>query len=162
MKSILYVSATLMIVASIYGFVDYKQTSQKKEFNNMYAEEKLTEPDVIPVVEKKTTPSVVNNAVAKKTTAVSKKAVALKEETLPSIKPIPEEEKITATETKKIGNTSVDVTPAKENNVAKKVKKRKLNTKLFSRGALDERYIEPKVKTEPTKEEAKKTENKEQ
>ena len=38
MKSILYVGATLMIGASIYGFVEYKQTSQKKEFTSMYAE----------------------------------------------------------------------------------------------------------------------------
>ena len=40
MKSILYVGATLMIGASIYGFVDYKQTQGKKEFKEMYAEEK--------------------------------------------------------------------------------------------------------------------------
>jgi hypothetical protein len=38
MKSILYVGATLMIGASIYGFVDYKQTSQKKEFKEQYLE----------------------------------------------------------------------------------------------------------------------------
>ncbi len=47
MKSILYVGATLMIGASIYGFVDYKQTSQKKEFTNMYVEEKAKEPVVV-------------------------------------------------------------------------------------------------------------------
>ena len=47
MKSILYAGATLMIGASIYGFVDYKQTSSKKEFSNIYAEEKLKEPELI-------------------------------------------------------------------------------------------------------------------
>jgi predicted phage gp36 major capsid-like protein len=36
MKSILYVGATLMIGASIYGFVDYKKTSHNKEFTKMY------------------------------------------------------------------------------------------------------------------------------
>ena len=47
MKSILYVGATLMIGASIYGFVDYKKTSQKKEFSTMYGEEKKKEVVVI-------------------------------------------------------------------------------------------------------------------
>ena len=45
MKSMLYVGATLMIGASIYRFVDYKQTSQKKEFTNMY-DHKITAPVV--------------------------------------------------------------------------------------------------------------------
>jgi hypothetical protein len=36
MKSILYVGAALMISASIYGFVDYNRTSNRKEFLNMY------------------------------------------------------------------------------------------------------------------------------
>ena len=36
MKSILYAGAALMIGASIYGFVDYSQASNKKEFNDMY------------------------------------------------------------------------------------------------------------------------------
>jgi hypothetical protein len=56
MKSILYVGATLMIGASIYGFVDYNKSRDKKEFKNMYAEKEVTEP----VVEKKL--SAVNTA----------------------------------------------------------------------------------------------------
>ena len=40
MKSILYAGAALMIGASIYGFVDYSQASNKKEFNDMYTVEK--------------------------------------------------------------------------------------------------------------------------
>ena len=39
MKSILYVGAALMIGASIYGFVDYKKTSHKKEFIRMYEDQ---------------------------------------------------------------------------------------------------------------------------
>jgi hypothetical protein len=35
-----------MIGASIYGFVDYKQSSNKKEFTNMYEEEKVKEPEL--------------------------------------------------------------------------------------------------------------------
>ena len=49
MKSILYVGATLMIGASIYGFVDYNKTRNKKEFKDMYVEKEITQP----VVEKK-------------------------------------------------------------------------------------------------------------
>ena len=47
MKSILYVGATLMIGASIYGFVDYKKTSHSKEFTGMYSAEKIKEPVVV-------------------------------------------------------------------------------------------------------------------
>lgn len=52
MKSILYVGATLMIGASIYGFVDYTKTRDKKEFKDMYVEKEPTQP----VVEKKLPP----------------------------------------------------------------------------------------------------------
>ena len=38
MKSILYVGATLMIGASIYGFVDYKKTSRNNEFTKCMTE----------------------------------------------------------------------------------------------------------------------------
>ncbi len=164
MKSILYVGATLMIGASIYGFVDYKQTSQKKEFKDMYVEPAVTSQTAdVAVPEKKEVPAltVETKSVAKKTKpAITKKVVAEKEEALPAIKPIAADEKLNP-ESTSIEKPSVNVIPAKENNVAKPVKKRKLSTKLFSRGALDERYIEPKVKTEK-KTEDKKTEDKEQ
>ena len=41
MKSVLYVAATLMIGAGIYGFVDYSKTSRQKEFKTMYDENDL-------------------------------------------------------------------------------------------------------------------------
>ncbi len=47
MKKMLYAGAALMIGASVYGFVDYKRTSQKKEFKSMYVEDKK---DPAPVV----------------------------------------------------------------------------------------------------------------
>lgn len=49
MKMILYVGATLMIGASIYGFVDYKKTNNKPAFQKMYneKEEPLTDDVVV-------------------------------------------------------------------------------------------------------------------
>lgn len=43
MKSIFYIGATLMIGASIYGFVDYKNTNRNKEFRSMYKSEEARE-----------------------------------------------------------------------------------------------------------------------
>jgi hypothetical protein len=53
MKPMLYVGATLMIGASIYGFVDYRKTSGKKEFKALYS---------VPVVEKKEEPATIRTA----------------------------------------------------------------------------------------------------
>ena len=61
MKSILYVGATLMIGASIYGFVDYKKTSQKKEFSTMYGEEKKKA--VVVIADNKTTEPVMKKEI---------------------------------------------------------------------------------------------------
>jgi len=134
MKSILYIGATLMIGASIYGFVDYNKTRNKKEFKNLYAEKEVTQPVV---VEKLSTFNTKNI----ETPVDNKKAAD--------------------------GNVTISNVLTEKKSVAKvyKQKKRKSNTRLFSRGALDERYIkeekikveEPKTKTEPSK-----TENKEQ
>ena len=134
MKSILYVGATLMIGASIYGFVDYNKTRNKKEFKDMYAEKETTQP----VVEKKL--SLVNTEKIE----------------------IPVDDKKTAEVNTTVSNTAKTEKPVVK---VKKQKKRTFSTRLFSRGALDEKYIkedtikpeEPKSKTEPVK-----TENKEQ
>ena len=172
MKSILYVGATLMIGASIYGFIDYKQTSQKKEFTSMYAEEKATEPEEITVTEK--TKPVVNmgnktiNQVKKKESIAAinkqenKKRTTSKEEPVTSIRSIANNEKIDIKELK-INETTVSaIEIAKESGIEKKVvKKRKFSTRLFGRGALDERYIEPK-KIRKVNSDIKKTEEKEQ
>ncbi len=168
MKSILYVGATLMIGASIYGFVDYKQTQGKKEFKEMYAEEKVpvfvdenkvTEPE--PVVTKD--PVIFKNVSSNKKAVVKKQAVNKEdEEVLTSIKPIGDDEAVVTSEIKEIEKANVEVKTSKESGIEKKVvKKRKLSTKLFSRGALDERYVKPKVKKDALKEEVIKTENKE-
>jgi hypothetical protein len=137
-----------MIGASIYGFVDYKKTSHNKEFTNMYEEKNVTEPVAV-VTNNKAEPAVKkegsNNRVAtKEKKAVTKKPAVENEETVVPIKPIAEDQKMVATETKEIEKVSVDVPVSKTSTIEKK--KRRLNTKLFSRGALDERYIEPKEK----------------
>ena len=113
MKSALYVGATLMIGASIYGFVDYKKTSHDKEFTKMYEEPKTTEPVTVTDPVKNETVVKTETPVPAKTTAkkgVSKKQVSLEEETVPSIKPIAEDEKMVVDD-KAIEKTTVTVTP---------------------------------------------------
>ena len=48
MKSMLYIGATLMIGACIYGFVDFKKANHNKEFRSLYndRETKKTEEQV--------------------------------------------------------------------------------------------------------------------
>jgi hypothetical protein len=160
MKSILYVGATLMIGASIYGFVDYKKTKQAKEFTSMYEGEKKKEPVVL-VDNKTTEPVVKKDQPVKERKVITKKQQASKEEDIPSIKPIGDEEAISVKETREIGKTEVNVTVPADNNIEKKVvkKKRKLSTKLFSRAPIREDEMEL---PDPVKPAVKKTENKEQ
>ena len=153
MKSMLYVGATLMIGASIYGFVDYKSTSRKKEFKHMYTDEKTTIPEpVVTTVEKE---PVVEKAISKnnKKEIVSKKRGS-KEEVVPVIKPIAAEDKIVTEKTSLPEKTTVTVTPSTESFITKVVekKKRKLSSRLFSRAPLrDEveiKMVEKKDNTE--------------
>lgn len=44
MKPILYLSATLMIGASIYGFVDYKKTTRNADFKTLYDKKEVANP----------------------------------------------------------------------------------------------------------------------
>jgi uncharacterized protein YwqG len=107
MKAILFTGAALMIGAGIYGFADYRQTSQKKDFQVMYAGD-----------------NAINSASAPVHAAV-------------------ESDKITTSETTTAA-TETKATAAKSVVVKKKAKKKKtFNTKMFSRGAMDERFIEP-------------------
>lgn len=159
MKSILYVGATLMIGASIYGFVDYKQTQGKKEFKEMYVEEKRIAPVV--VAENTVAEPAVKKEVVQKKKSVSKKKMAAKEDkTNVIIEPIAEDEMVESNEIKAIEKTAVNVTPSKNSDTEKKVvkKKKKLNSKLFSRAPLRER--EEVILIEPAKTSVKKTDNK--
>ena len=85
-----------MVAASIYGFVDYKQTSQEKEFKGMYTEKKDVIPAVVTDVE--TTEPVVKNEATKQTknNVTKKKIVTTEEDDLPAIKPIPANQKLTS------------------------------------------------------------------
>ena len=116
MKSILYAGAALMIGASIYGFVDYKKTSQKKEFTSMYQPDKIKE--------QVTTP-------------------AKKEESTVAKNGIP----ISPVEKTNLENVTGNKTTVKETSPVVKQKitrKKRINARLFSRAALDERYLEKK------------------
>lgn len=64
MKSILYVAGTLMIGASIYGFVDYSKTKRSREFKTMYEEPEVKKPIV--TEEKTLTVTVAPEMVTKK------------------------------------------------------------------------------------------------
>ena len=155
MKSILYVGATLMIGASIYGFVDYRQTSQKKEFTDMYVEEKKTEPVASITEEKKEVPVVAKTEVVTKNRKIAvtkKQAIQKEEEEVVAIEPIAEDEVLVAEDPKKIEETAIAIRPSEENTIVKKSKKKKFSTKLFSRAPL--RDIEEEEM--PTKKEKKK------
>lgn len=153
MKSMLYVGATLMIGASIYGFVDYKQTHNKKEFKDMYAEKKATAPTVVTKEEKTTMPEK-KAPVAVKPVLSKKKTVVKSEEAEPVIA-ISDEDKMT-TSLKKINEDALDKPePAKETKV---VKKKKVRKEFFSRGRMPEEEV---LIEKPVKKEIKKTESKE-
>lgn len=111
MKSILYVGATLMIGASIYGFVDYKKNQNKAEFKNLYTEVKKTVEEPVPVE--------------------------------PVIKPTEKNDKVAITSTTTPAD-AVKKSTLKNKKATKKIKKkRKVSVRLFSRGGLDDEYIEP-------------------
>jgi hypothetical protein len=161
MKSILYVGATLMIGASIYGFVDYKKTSRSKEFKKMYDSKEETSP--VATNEKPNTVVIKPEAVIKEKTVVEKKQPVKKEDVienkLVAKEPIVPVEKINP-ETATI-NTSLKDNGAAETDKPVKTKK-VLSYKLFSRAPLEEKYISKELKLDPLKAEPKKTENKEQ
>jgi len=137
MKSILYVGATLMIGASIYGFVDYKKKIQTNEFKKMYAAKKVADPEE---ARNKTKDFIV------KKDPVNKKGVAqvnsFAKEFITPVKKIEPESAILNSSTVKENSTE-----KKYNNA----KKKKLSYKLFSRAPLDEKYITRKMKPEPQK-----------
>lgn len=142
MKSILYAGATLMIGASIYGFVDYKNTSHKKEFVNMY-----DEPGKKKVI-KETTPVTNETAEVKKQTSLKEsKNVTLKQEVVAD-KPA-DVRKVTTKEIKK------------KDKIFKVKKHKKLDRKIFSRAPIRDDFDEEELLPVPADNETKKTDNKE-
>ena len=147
----LYVGASLMIGASIYGFVDYKQNREKKAFSEMYTE--VTQPTGVteqPVVEEKkeTVPLPAVKTDVEKTG--TKKVVSSKKQ-----------EPVTAavTEDKTISVDPVspaDPKPETEARPKAEVKKKKkLRLKTFSRAPLRDE-MEPEENQELPAEEVKK------
>ncbi len=121
MKSILYVGATLMIGASIYGFVDFKKTNHSKEFTKMY--DAKDAPLVTPL--KKTEPVINEKIIVGEELRAKKEKVIEETNTL----------------------TSVSANESNSEKKFKNPKKKKLNYKLYSRAALEERYIDKEVRT---------------
>lgn len=158
MKTMLYVGATLMIGASIYGFVDYKQTHNKKEFKEMYSEEKKTTPVVIEKKEpEKAIVPVEKTAVVQVKKVSVRKKEEVKDEIITPIEPIKEEDKLVTGDNTISNDKPLTIEPSKESSIVKK--KRKIRREIFSRAPLrDEEEIVP----EPVKKETKKTESKEQ
>jgi hypothetical protein len=127
-----------MIGAGIYGFVDYKKTNQNKAFTNMYKEKEVEEVDKTST--EKTEPSFKKEIASNRKVRSEKKEVAKKndqqsDESTAPIKPIAEDEKMIAEKINTIETTTTSV-PVTDKSI-RIVKKRKMNTKLFSRGALD-------------------------
>jgi hypothetical protein len=152
----LYVGATLMIGASVYGFVDYRKSSRKKEFENMYVDQTKTQPVVIdskPVEKSLTgkTELVVNTKnKSRKQEVVSKEAT--KEDGLFSIKPISEQGKVASTKTDLDAKTGTTITPNKESSIIRTViKRRRLKSNLFSRAPLRDEVIEVREPIKETK-----------
>lgn len=149
MKSMLYVGATLMIGASIYGFVDYKQTHNKKAFREMYASEKKTVPATTPVTEKLAPVTAQKNEpVSPKKPVIRSSAGNPKEDPTPSLQPVSAAEKTSGISKQINAEPVIAPEPAKETKV---VKKKKIRKEYFSRG----RIPEEEVVIEPAKKESK-------
>jgi len=123
MKSILYIGAVLMTGACIYGFVDYRKTSNRKEFKSLYRTE-----------------------AASTKTALSPQQVR----DINAIEKVNERVKI-AGPVKELSDAN-KIEPAKGttevkfvNGTRKSSKRKKLNYKLYSRAALEK--FEPPVIT---------------
>lgn len=148
-----------MIGASIYGFVDYKQTSKKKEFKSMYVEEKHETPAIVTSMEIEK-PEVKKEILKQTKSSVTKKTVMKKEEVIPGIKPIPADQKLKVTNKDLSSFDEVKFDPSKETPDVKNKKRKKINIELFSRAPLRE---DRKVKeiTPSVIKDAKKIETKE-
>ena len=113
-----------MIGASIYGFVDFKKTNHRKEFTKMY--DAKDAPVVTPI---------------KKNEPVINEKIVVGEE-------LPAKSEKVIEETKTV--TLVSANESHSEKKFKHPKKKKLNYKLYSRAALEERYIDKEVKTVET------------
>lgn len=161
MKAILYAGAVLMTGASIYGFIDFKKSGRK--LSNLYETNQKTTPQrdaIIEVDKKEAAEKSVTPVKAEAPVKVKKQAALLTSASKTEDKIIKPDNTPVTLETKE-KSESLKTAALKENSNGKKIKvakKKRVNYKMFSRGALEERYIE-KITPKP---EIKKTETKEQ
>jgi hypothetical protein len=155
MKSMLYVGASLMIGASIYGLVDYKQNHNKKGFTEMYKEgPHKTDTPAAPLVEEKKSEvkEVKMDVPVVKTKKTGTKKQQIKEEPLIEVTG---EVPVTTVNPVAIAETETEIEPKPETSV-KTTKKKKLNHKIFSRAPLkDEVEVEERKVTSNTQPEKK-------
>lgn len=153
MKSILYAGAVLMAGACIYGFTEYRNTSSKEAFKEMYTEEKPARLEPVSKVtsdqEEITPVAEINPA---KTEVIRKKSVRPVEEVTVT-KSLSKPDRIDATNTAQISKDEVNVAPPEKMVIRKK--KRRLNSKMFSRAPIREEQEEIILVPEKKKEEVK-------
>lgn len=120
MKSILYIGATLMVGACIYGFVDYKSTNRKEEFKSLYRDQEVvtkSSPAAEQIVEVKAVEKVNEKAMPAEGSGKSIYELAEEKKTVDTKKPTPTKRKVT--------------------------RNKKLSIKKYSRAALVEEEILP-------------------
>jgi hypothetical protein len=137
MKSILYAGAVLMAGACIYGFTDYRKTSTKNEFREMYTEEKQVVPASGELPKETIEASLAE--VSKPQTVARKKSIRPAEESGTDIT-LTAPERMDGTEMAEIGNSEVTVEPPKK--ISFKKKKKRLDSKMFSRAPIREVHEE--------------------
>ena len=115
MKSILYIGAALMTGASIYGFIDYRKSSQKEDFSRMYDTKEV----IIPKEEVKVTERPAETIEVKNTSYSHPKSETVKPTSA------------------KAENTKGKV----KKSTAKKNRTKKLDPEIFSRAPLKPRKI---------------------
>jgi hypothetical protein len=120
MKSILYVGAVLMTGACIYGFVDYRKVNNNKEFKSLYRSEATTT---------KASPSDGQVSDVKNIEKVNEKAI--------SSLPAPATKLTSGAKLEPAKELKEEATDSKR----KSTKRKKLNYKLYSRAALEERPV---------------------
>lgn len=154
----LYAGAALMIGAGIYGFVDYKQTHNKKEFKEMYSEEKKPAPVAETLKQEIKAAEPEKTVIVKAKPVVKEKKAVIKEEAIRPIEPIAEEDLMVVEKKDLTEKPVVSKVPAKESSLTKPVKKKKVRKEFFSRGRMPE--VEVLIE-KPAKKEEVKTESRE-
>jgi hypothetical protein len=141
MKAILFTGALLMVGASIYGFIDYRDSAGKKSFKSLYSAEK---PNSASAVETKKEAEVSSGNFTPVKTARTKEVRVEGKES----EPLTYKKDVTPVETIKETLETKAVTVKDEKARSKSSKKKKVKTKMFSRGAIDRpQEFEPVAET---------------